>query len=173
MSETAAAEATKKQAGENDGVVVEQERTLLVLDLVGEYCGLDVNLVREIVHVPPRITRVPNAPHYVRGVINLRGTVIPVLDCALKMGNAQTGNTSESRIVVAEFEGIQFGVLVDAVREVRSVPDSLIESEDSSSTGSIGTEYVIGIAKMDDGRLIVLLDLAELFDITQLLEEDN
>ena len=176
MSETAvAAEAveTKKRADGDDGVAMTSERTLLVFDLVGEYCGLDVNLVREIVHVPPRITRVPNAPHYVTGVINLRGTVIPVLDCALKMGNAQTANTSESRIVVAEFEGIQFGVLVDAVREVRSVPDSLIESEDSSSAGSIGTEYVIGIAKMDDGRLIVLLDLAELFDITQLLEEEN
>jgi len=172
MSETAAV-ATKKSVDGDDGVAMTSERTLLVFDLVGEYCGLDVNLVREIVHVPPRITRVPNAPHYVTGVINLRGTVIPVLDCALKMGNAQTGNTAESRIVVAEFEGIQFGVLVDAVREVRSVPDSLIESEDSSSTGSIGTEYVIGIAKMDDGRLIVLLDLAQLFDITQLLEEDN
>jgi purine-binding chemotaxis protein CheW len=172
MSETAAT-ATKRRADSDSGAAMENERTLLVFDLVGEYCGLEVNLVREIVHVPPRITRVPNAPHYVRGVINLRGTVIPVLDCALKMGSSQTGNTSESRIVVAEFEGIQFGVLVDAVREVRTVPDSLIESEDSSSAGSIGTEYVIGIAKMDDGRLIVLLDLAELFDITQLLEEDN
>ncbi|MDR1511090.1 MAG: chemotaxis protein CheW [Synergistaceae bacterium] len=169
MSE-ATAEKTKRS---DEGSVTVSERTLLVFDLVGEYCGLDVNLVREIVHVPPRITRVPNAPHYVRGVINLRGTVIPVLDCAMKMGGSQTGNTSESRIVVAEFEGIQFGVLVDAVREVRSVPDSLIESEDSSSAGSIGTEYVIGIAKMDDGRLIVLLDLAQLFEITQLLEEDN
>jgi purine-binding chemotaxis protein CheW len=171
MSEVSAA-MTKKNTND-DGAVVEHERTLLVFDLVGEYCGLDVNLVREIVHVPARITRVPNAPLYVRGVINLRGTVIPVLDCALKMGGSQTGNTSESRIVVAEFEGIQFGVLVDAVREVRSVPDSLIESEDSPSAGSIGTDYVIGIAKMDDGRLIVLLDLAELFDITKLLEEEN
>ncbi|MDR3166262.1 MAG: chemotaxis protein CheW [Synergistaceae bacterium] len=172
MAETAA-KSIKKRTDRDDGAAMEHERTLLVFDLVGEYCGLDVNLVREIVHVPPRITRVPNAPHYVRGVINLRGTVIPVLDCALKMGNPETGNTSDSRIVVAELEGIQFGVLVDAVREVRSVRDSLIESEDASSTGSIGTEYVIGIAKMEDGRLIVLLDLAQLFDITELLEEDN
>jgi purine-binding chemotaxis protein CheW len=166
-------EITKKSAGTDDDSAIEMERTLLVFDLVGEYCGLDVNLVREIVHVPPRITRVPNAPHYVRGVINLRGTVIPVLDCALKMGGAFTDNTNESRIVVAEFEGIQFGVLVDAVREVRTVPDSLIESGESSNNDSIGAQYVIGIAKMDDGRLIVLLDLAELFEITQLLEEEN
>lgn len=151
----------------------ETEKTLLVFDLVGEHCGLDVNLVREIVHVPPRITRVPNAPQYVKGVINLRGTVIPVLDCALKMSGTHTGSTTESRIVVAEFEGIQFGVLVDAVREVRSVSDSLIEDADASGTGSIGTDYVVGIAKMEDGRLIVLLDLAALFDIRELLEEEN
>ncbi|MDR1472107.1 MAG: chemotaxis protein CheW [Synergistaceae bacterium] len=172
MSATTA-EIVKKPASAGDNAAADKERTLLVFDLVGEYCGLDVNLVREIVHVPPRITRVPNAPHYVRGVINLRGTVIPVLDCALKMGGSFTDNTSDSRIVVAEFEGIQFGVLVDAVREVRAVPDSLIESDGSASSDSIGAQYVTGIAKMDDGRLIVLLDLAELFEITQLLEEEN
>jgi len=152
---------------------MEQVRTLLVFDLVGEHCGLPVNLVREIVHVPPRITRVPNAPHYVRGVINLRGTVIPVLDCAIKMGGSATGHSGESRIVVAEFEGIQFGVLVDAVREVKTVPDSLVETSDMSGAGDISANYVTGVAKMEDGRLIVLLDLALLFDITELLEEEE
>jgi purine-binding chemotaxis protein CheW len=166
--------ARSKTAEMREGVVAENERTLLVFDLAGEYCGLDVNLVREIVHVPPRITRVPNAPHYVRGVINLRGTVIPVLDCVIKMGGGSTEYTNETRIVVAEFEGIQFGVLVDAVREVRSVVDSLIESSTSaSSTSSIGDDYILGVAKMDDGRLIVLIDLAALFEIEELIEEDN
>ncbi|MDR1516378.1 MAG: chemotaxis protein CheW [Synergistaceae bacterium] len=172
MSGTAAELATKR-AEKNETMALEPERTLLVFDLVSEHCGLDVNLVREIVHVPPRITRVPNAPHYVRGVINLRGTVIPVLDCAMKMGGPFTDTTSESRIVVAEFEGIQFGVLVDAVREVRTVADSLIETGDTSKNGTIGTDYVTGVAKMEDGRLIVLLDLAALFDINELLEEEN
>jgi purine-binding chemotaxis protein CheW len=128
------------------------ERILLVFDLVGEYCGLDVNMVREIVHVPPSITRVPNAPSYVRGVINLRGTVIPVLDMAVKMGNAPSQKTSDSRIVVAEYQDILFGVLVDAVREVRTIQ---------------------GVAKLEDGRLIVLLDLAGLFDIDDLVQEEE
>lgn len=170
------AEAVKEVAGkiiDTSEMVVESEKTLLVFDLVGEHCGLDVHLVKEIVHVPPRITRVPNAPHYVRGVINLRGTVIPVLDCALKMGNQSTENTSESRIVVAEFDEILFGVLVDAVREVRKVPQSLIEDADSAKTDAIGIDYVKGVAKIDDGRLIVLLDLSALFNIEELLEEDN
>jgi purine-binding chemotaxis protein CheW len=169
----AATELATKSADRIEAVTLEPERTLLVFDLVGEHCGLDVNLVREIVHVPPRITRVPNAPHYVRGVINLRGTVIPVLDCAMKMGGSYTDNVSESRIVVAEFEGIQFGVLVDAVREVRTVADSLIETGDASKSDAIGAAYVTGVAKMEDGRLIVLLDLAALFDINELLEEEN
>ncbi|MDR3354711.1 MAG: chemotaxis protein CheW [Synergistaceae bacterium] len=166
---------TKTQGSDNraDNAVIEKERTLLVFDLMGEHCGLDVSLVREIVHVPPRITRVPNAPHYVRGVINLRGTVIPVLDCVSKMGGAQTESTNESRIVVAEFEGVQFGVLVDAVREVKAVPDSLIEAANTTGSGSIGADYILGVAKMDDGRLIVLLDLATLFEINELLEEEN
>lgn len=151
---------------------IEQMRTLLVLDLLGEHCGLPVNLVREIVHVPPRITRVPNAPPYVRGVINLRGTVIPVLDCTVKMGGTETEYSAESRIVVAESDGIQFGVLVDAVREVKSVRDSLIETSSTSAGTAIGTDYVTGVAKMEDGRLIVLLDLAMLFDITELQEEE-
>lgn len=165
-----------RRADMNEHAAVERERTLLVFDLAGEYCGLDVSLVREIVHVPPRITRVPNAPHYVRGVINLRGTVIPVLDCVSKMGmgGGYTEHMNETRIVVAEFEGIQFGVLVDAVREVRSVADSVIESGDSAkSTSSIGDDYILGVAKMDDGRLIVLIDLAALFEIAEQTEEDN
>jgi purine-binding chemotaxis protein CheW len=109
----------------------------------------------------------------VRGVVNLRGTVIPVLDCVSKMGGAHTESTNESRIVVAEFEGIQFGVLVDAVREVKAVPDSLIEAANNTGSASIGANYILGVAKMDDGRLIVLLDLATLFEINELLEEES
>lgn len=169
---TAAAEETRMMIDHDEDVQV-HTRTLLVFDLAGEFCGLDVELVKEIVHVPPRITRVPNAPHYVTGVINLRGTVAPVLDCMLKMGGGRTERTSDTRIVVAEFEGIQFGVLVDAVREVRTVPDSVIETGEKGSSSSIGDDYILGVAKMDDGRLIVLIDLATLFDINELIEEDH
>ena len=152
---------------------IESGRTLLIFSLADEFCGLPVSLVREIVHVPPRITRVPNAPAYVRGVINLRGTVIPVLDCACKMGNFSLQNSIDSRIVVIEFEDTLFGILVDVVREVRTVPDSLVESTDvDQNMGAIGTDYVMGVAKMEDGRLIVLLDLVKLFAIDELLQED-
>lgn len=152
--------------------VTEQETIYLVFDLLGENCGLNVAEVLSIVLVPPNITRVPNAPYYVRGVMNLRGTIIPVLDCGVKLGGATTVVEQESRVVVAEIEGVQFGVMVDAVREVRSVFDSQVEKPDTSNSSSLSVEYVSGIAKMDDGRLLVLLDLAKVFELEELLEEE-
>lgn len=164
----------------NDTAVISQDEavalhektmTLLVFDLVGEHCGLEAKFVQTIVHVPPRITRVPNAPSHVRGVINLRGTVVPVLDCGVKMGMGGMERTGDTRVVVAEVEGIQFGFFVDAVREVREIPESIIERGQVDTAG-INVEYIEGVAKMDDGRLVVLLDLIALFDIRELLEED-
>ena len=75
-------------------IIVGNEEIVLVFNLFGENYALDVNLVREIVRVPPIITRVPNASHYVRGVINLRGTVIPVMDISQKMGGEPQENYS-------------------------------------------------------------------------------
>ena len=144
------------------------EEIVLVFNLFGENYALDVNLVREIVRVPPIITRVPNASHYVRGVINLRGTVIPVMDISQKMGGKPQEITSESRIVVAVLdESVLFGFLVDAVREVSTIWESQIESADASMEASVDKKYLRGVAKADDGRLIVLLDLASLFELDE------
>ena len=164
------AEATGKQTYAESAA--EKETIYLVFDLLGENCGLNVAEVLSIVLVPPNISRVPNAPYYVRGVMNLRGTIIPVLDCGVKLGGAAAVVGQESRVVVAEIEGVQFGVMVDAVREVRSVFDSQVEKPDTSNSRSLSVEYVSGIAKMDDGRLLVLLDLAKVFELEELLEEE-
>lgn len=155
-----------------NGLSTEERLTLLVFDLAGEFCGLEANFVQTIVLVPPKITRVPNAPHYVSGVINLRGTVVPVLDCAAKMGMGVTQITPDTRIVVAEVEDIRFGFFVDAVREVRVIDESMVD-RNSRGSGQIDVNYMLGVAKFDDGRLVVLLDLATLFDIEELMEEGN
>lgn len=172
----AANEEHRNISGDVVDASTEEKQTLLVFDLAGEYCGLDAKFVQTIVHVPPRITRVPNAPYFVRGVINLRGTVVPVLDCAAKMDFGPTEQTSDTRVVVAEIEGIQFGFLVDAVREVREVSSSIIEQNAPRSgevgRGQIAVEYILGVAKPEDGRLIVLIDLVSLFDINELLDEE-
>lgn len=149
-----------------------EERIILVFDLNDEFYGLDVNLVREIVRVPGRITRVPNAPSYIRGVINLRGTVIPVLDMSIKMGRESSEGSADSRIVVAEFEDLNLGVIVDAVREVRTIYESEVESADRVETNA-EAEYLGGVAKIDDGRLICLLNLPRLLDIREIIEGEE
>lgn len=154
--------------------ISDRESILLVFELAGESCGIEANYVRSIVTMPPRITRIPNSPDYVAGVINLRGSIIPVLDCQIKANGRPTSREGEARVVVVEYEDVMFGIFVEAVREVHKIYDSQIDMPDASRTGPIDADYVTGIAKMDDGRLIVMLDLNSLFDIDELTsEEDN
>lgn len=150
---------------------IEGELITLVFALRGEDFGLDVNSVREIVRVPPFITRVPNSPDYIRGVINLRGSIVPVFDMELKIGMSKMELTDEARIVVVSWEEILFGIVVDSVREVCTIYDSQIESAAQINT-TMDKKYILGVAKHEDGRLIVLLDLAALFDIGTILEEE-
>lgn len=165
--------ATRMKHHEYDVERHEKENILLVFELAGENCGLEANYVRTIVTVPPRITRIPNSPNYVTGVINLRGSIIPILDCQVKMNGMTTSREGDARIVVVEYEGVMFGIFVENVREVRTVYESQIETPDASRTGAIDMDYVVGIAKMDDGRLIVMLDLNTLFGIDEIMQEDN
>src|SRR5690606_15326505 len=111
--------------------------------------------------VPPVITRVPNAPDYIRGVINLRGTIVPVFDMELKLGMEEKALTEDSRIVVVSWNDIQFGILVDSVREVCTVFDSQIEQNIQLDT-SMEKKYLLGVIKQEGGRLVVLLDLVTL-----------
>lgn len=164
--------ADKDKVIDSSGPAPEHNITILVFSLVGENCALEAKYVQSIVQMPPRITRVPNAPFHVKGVFNLRGNVVPVLDCGLKMGMGEMVQSSDTRVVVAEIEGIQFGFFVDAVREVREIPDTIIEHQ-SSYGSDVPIEYIEGVAKFDDGRLVVLLDLVSLFDIRELMEEEG
>jgi len=146
-----------------------KEKTLLVFDLFEEHYAIEVSKIKEIVRIPESITRVPNAPAYVCGVINLRGTVIPVMDIAVKMNRGKIERRGESRIVVIEEEDIIFGILVDSVREVRTVSVDQIESAESIDS-AISKEYLQGIIRTKEGDLIVLLDVASIFDIRSYLE---
>jgi purine-binding chemotaxis protein CheW len=153
-----------------DVELVGKERICLVFRLGEEDFGLDVNLVREIVRVPPFITRVPNASHYIRGVMNLRGTIVPVFDMELKIGIPPTPITEEARIIVVTLSDITFGIIVNSVREVITIYKSQIESVNQEFAGE--RRYVLGVAKPTDGRLIVLLDIYTLFDLEQILAEE-
>ena len=148
-----------------------QEHINLVFVLSNEEFGVDVNIVREIVRVPSFITRVPNAPNYIKGVINLRGSIIPIFDMERKMGMPSTPLTDEARIVVLSIGDVMFGILVNSVREVRTIYDFQLEPATKLST-AMDKRYVLWVAKPSDGRLILFLDVSSLFGLDQILLED-
>jgi len=130
---------------------------LVVFQLGSELYGADISVVREVSPLQ-RVTRVPRTPKYMEGVTNLRGRVIPVVDLRRRLGLPVAAATKSTRIAVAELEGGQVGMIVDAVQEVLRVPASSIEPP-SQLLSKVDSEYVQGVAKVD-GRLIILLDLA-------------
>ena len=132
----------------------------LVFHLGREEFGIRVLKVREIMGIQD-ITAVPQTPAHVKGVINLRGKVIPVVDLRLKFGMEALGYTERTCIIVVEITGdgkkIQIGILVDSVSEVLNIKAADIE--DTPNFGShLNTDYILGMAKTG-GRVKILLDI--------------
>ncbi len=134
------------------------EMQLVVFDLASEYYGVDIGDVREIIRMQT-ITRVPGAPPFVEGIINLRGQVIPVVDLRKRLELEISEQTADSRIVWVTINGQDVGVIVDAVTEVLRIPLTSIEPP-SSMVSSVDSDYLRGIAKLED-RLIILLDMSK------------
>lgn len=174
MAEVQTTDAPQKEINQDfrdiDVESLGEEHINLVFTLGRENFGVDVNIVREIVRVPSFITRVPNAPMYIRGVINLRGTIVPVFDMQMKIGMAQSPLTDEARIVVIAINEVQFGMIVNSVREVLTIYDAQLEVATKLST-AIDRRYVLWVAKPADDRLILLLDVSSLFELDQILED--
>ncbi len=136
------------------------EEQIVAFELDDEVYGVDIGRVQEIIRMTP-ITRLPKAPEFVEGVINLRGKVIPVVDLKRRFGLAGKATGRASRIVVFDTEGQTIGIVVDAVSEVLRVPAGAVEPPSPVAT-TIESDYVRGIAKLE-ARLIILLDLHKLF----------
>lgn len=134
---------------------------LVVFQLGSELYGADIGVVREVCPLQ-RVTRVPRTPRYIEGVTNLRGRVIPVADLRRRLGLPAAAPTSATRIAVAELDGDQVGMIVDAVLEVARVPDSAVEQPSGLVTG-VDAEYVLGVTQLR-GRLVILLDLAKVLN---------
>jgi len=130
---------------------------LVVFALGDEQYGVGINSVESIIR-PKSITAVPRAPHFVEGVTNLRGTVLPVVDLHRRFGLPAQDAGKDARIVVAESAGNKVGMMVDAVLEVRRIPEPAIEPPSPLVT-SIDSDFITGIAKVGEDRLIILLDL--------------
>lgn len=130
-----------------------------------EEFGVDILKVQEIIRMMP-ITKVPNAPSFVEGVINLRGKVIPVIDMRRRFGMEGAVHDSQTRIKVMDLQGQVVGFVVDAVREVLRIKESTIEPPPPIVAG-VGSEYMRGVGKLDD-RLLILLDLDNLLSEEEL-----
>ncbi len=141
---------------EQDAVEVLQ---LVTFRLGSEEFSMDILKVQEIIR-PMELTRVPRAPAFVDGVINLRGKVIPVMDLRRRFSMEPTEDTSEARIIVVELGGRTVGFKVDAVSEVLRLPVDMVEPPPSIVSGA-EIDYIRGVGKLDD-RLIMLLDVEKL-----------
>lgn len=140
----------------------------LTFKVADEAYGVEVLKVREIIGLLP-ITKIPKAPPYILGVINLRGKVIPVADTTNKFGINPSEKTDETCIIVVEVahseDSIEMGILVDKVLEVTDIYHNEIEQSVQFGT-SIKNEFITGIAKVEDGIKILL-------DIDQLLASEE
>jgi purine-binding chemotaxis protein CheW len=140
--------------------MVEREGKYLTFTLAEEEYGIGILKIKEIIGMMP-ITSVPQTPDFVKGVINLRGKVIPVMDLRLRFGMPEIDYTERTCIIVVEIDGqagtVLIGIVVDSVSEVLNIKGDDIE--DTPSFGSkLDTVYILGMAKME-GAVKILLDI--------------
>ncbi|MGB9640228.1 MAG: chemotaxis protein CheW [Anaerolineales bacterium] len=148
------------------------EQQLVVFELANEHYGVDISAVESIIKMQ-QITTVPQAPAFVEGITNLRGSILPVMDLRKRFGLKEIGKDNsqstrqhdESRIVVVSMEGMKVGMIVDAVSEVLRVPSDAIEPPPPMVT-SINSAFITGIAKVGE-KLIILLDLARILTVSE------
>ena len=135
------------------------KKNQVVRFMVGkESFGVDIGRVQEIVTVP-EITRVPDTPDFLEGIINLRGKIVSVIDLRKRLKINGAEKNRKNRILVTEIEGRVVGLIVDEVSEVlRLNPDNI--EPPPEMINSAGSEYIIGVGKLED-KIILLLDLAK------------
>lgn len=149
-------------------VVAESTQKYLTFTLGEETYGLDILRVQEIIGIMP-VTRVPQTPGFVRGVINLRGRVIPVVDMRVKFGTGDATDGERTCIIVVQISGRTssvMGTVVDEVSEVVDIADSQIEATPDFGAG-VETDFVRGVGKVG-GRVVMLLDIDKVLSAQEL-----
>jgi purine-binding chemotaxis protein CheW len=146
------------------GVASDELLQLVSFNIGSEEFGVDILKVQEINRMV-EITKVPQAPNYVEGVINLRGKVIPIVDLRKRFNLEQKDYNKNTRIVVVDINGSIMGMVVDSVSEVLRLPSNTIEPPPEIVTG-INSEYIKGVAKLED-RLLIFLDLSKVINVAE------
>jgi len=135
------------------------EKQLIIFGLNNEEYGIDILQVKEIIRMQD-ITKIPNCPSFVEGIINLRGTIIPIVHLKKRFNMEYSENNDETRIIIVNIDSKLVGFVVDKVLEVKRIDDKLIEDTKNIAVG-IREDFISGIVKLDN-RLIILLDFAKI-----------
>ncbi|MFZ5987417.1 MAG: chemotaxis protein CheW [Bacillota bacterium] len=148
-----------------EGRIDVESRQYVIFKLGKEDYGLDIQKVTTIEKIMPA-ARVPKTPNYIKGVINLRGEIVPVMDLRTKFNLPAVEETEETRIIILKFNEISFGVIVDEVDEVLQLTEESIENV-SNFSNDVSMDYILGVGKVDD-RIVTLLNLEKLSDINEI-----
>lgn len=140
------------------------EIQLVIFKLGREEYGVSILQVQEIKRITD-ITRVPHTPDYIKGVINLRGSVLPVIDLKKRLNLPQQVSTEDTRIIIVKVDELSIGMVVDAVSEVLTISQQNVDSPEVVA-GSVAANYLSGVGKLED-RLLILLNLEAIIGVGQ------
>lgn len=136
------------------------DRQLVIFKIAGEEFGVDINEVKEIIRWED-VTRIPNTESYIKGVINLRGSIVVVNDLAMKLGLPSKQVDDDTRILVVEVNGNTVGMVVDSATEVLRLEGEKVQDAPDMITSGIDQNYIDGVGVLDEKRLLTLLDLSK------------
>ncbi|OUM98775.1 MAG: chemotaxis protein CheW [Paenibacillaceae bacterium ZCTH02-B3] len=145
-----------------------EEFKAIVFKLADESYGIEVDKVRTIERMSP-VTRVPKTPPFVKGVINLRGNVVPVIDLRGRFGLPEVEPDANTRIVIVSVADMEVGFIVDSANDVIDLTEDMIE-DPPEIVGGVKAKYLRGVAKLEDGRLLVLLNLPEVLNKSEIVQ---
>jgi len=158
----AMAEGHAEQDHSAGGSAEQDERQLVSFKVAGEEFAVDIMQVQEIVRLA-KVTKVPHAPAFVEGVVNLRGDVLPVIDLRKRVHLPEKAYNDSTRVVVVDQEGRKTGIIVDSVSEVMSVKKEAIEPAPEITRSTYGDHFIEGVGKLQGGeRMFLLLRTDEL-----------
>lgn len=137
------------------------EEQLVTFKIDEEEYGIKIDNVQEINRMT-EVTKIPNGPYYIEGIVNLRGNIIPALDLRRLFKLSEKKITDATRIIIADFHGKRTGIIVDSVSEVLRFEKKLIEVPTEILSSGVDSDYIEGVGKLDDGkRMILILDIGK------------
>jgi len=152
----------------NQIVNVDNTIQVIVFNLGEERYGVEISQVKEII-LPTQITRIPNVPSFIEGVLNLRGQIAAIINLRKRLGKEPKKNDENTRIIVIELNDATLGVMVDSVSEVKYLSSQNIEEIPRILALKDDSKFLKGVGKLEDG-LLTLMDLKELFSEEELKE---